>query len=184
MQVNRTHTNPPNLLFPPTAGQADAGQFGQAAPVVPAARVAPKGEPVAKAAPVAAPSAGVVLKLSNPADATKPEQSLYSKGSVFGPPKVDLGNMTLQSQLALGRDKGVFTKITLAQDGVLRVKPDTPQNPNSPEFVASAVTAMRDFQEGIALLKEQTPDGAQPGGFIAEGLRSLVQAAAKFKVFA
>ncbi len=186
MQVNRTHHAPTtlaNTLFPPTAGQGDAGQFGHAAPVAPAPRAAAKCDPVAKAPPVAAPSAGVVLKLSTPTDA-KPEQSLYSKGSLFGAPKIDLGNMTLENQLALGRNKGVFTKITLSQDGVLRVKPDVAQNPNSPVFVASAVTAMRDFQEGIAVLKEQTPEGSQSGGFIADGLRSLVQAAAKFKVFA
>lgn len=186
MQVNRTHHGPntlANTLFPPAGGQADAGQFGQAAPVAPVARAVAKGETGTKAPPAAAPSAGVVLKLSNPT-AVKPEQSLYSKGSLFGAPKMDLGNMTLESQLALGRNKGVFTKITLAQDGALRVKPDVPQNPNSPVFVASAVTAMRDFQEGIALLKEQTPEGAQSGGFIADGLRSLAQAAAKFKVFA
>jgi hypothetical protein len=185
MQVNRTHNAPNtlNMLFPPTGEQAHAGQSGQAVPVAPLARGPAKADPAAKPHTPAPPAAGVVLKLSTPTE-EKPEKSIYSKGSLFGAPKIDLGSMTLQSQLALGRDKGVFTKITLSQDGVLRVNPDVPQNPNSPVFVASAVTAMRDFQEGIALLKEQTPEGKQSAGFFADGLRSLAQAAAKFKVFA
>jgi hypothetical protein len=130
----------------------------------------------------------VVLKLSTP-DATRPEQALYTKAGTQGASaaaaKIDLSNMTLENQLALGKDKGVFTKITLSKDGVLLAAPKEQSSPQAPEFVSSAVTAMRDFQEGIALLKEQGTDASgKTAGFFADGLRSLQNAAAKLNVFA
>jgi hypothetical protein len=131
---------------------------------------------------------GVVLKLSSPA-ATRPEHALYTKAGTHSAnaaaAKIDLSNMTLENQLALGKDKGVFTKITLSKDGVLLAAPKEQPSPQAPEFVASAVTAMRDFQEGIALLKEQGVDtGGKSAGFFSEGLRSLQNVAAKLNVFA
>jgi hypothetical protein len=107
MQVNRTHNAPNtlNMLFPPTGEQAHAGQSGQAVPVAPLARGPAKADPAAKPHTPAPPAAGVVLKLSTPTE-EKPEKSIYSKGSLFGAPKIDLGSMTLQSQLALGQRQG------------------------------------------------------------------------------
>lgn len=195
MQVNRTHTAPNSTLFPPAGGQADAensaqsllsggagaaGATGVAAPL--------RGAPVAEVQTEPPAPQGVVLKLSTPGP-TRPEHALYTKAGTQSASvvavKIDLGNMTLENQLALGKDKGVFTKITLSKDGVLLATPHEQPSVEAPEFVSSAVTAMRDFQEGIALLKEQgTETGSKTAGFFSGGLRSLQSAAAKLNVFA
>jgi len=180
MQVNRPH-QPHNTLFPPAGGQPDAAQAGQAALPVALGRAAVTASPDAQSN--TPPAEGVVLKLSTKTDES-PEQTIYSRGKALGGQKIDLNNMTLENQLALGRNQGVFTKITLSKDGVLLAQPDPARKAQAPEFVSSAVTAMRDFQEGIAALSEQAPESSKTGGFFSDGLRSLQQAAAKLNVFA
>ena len=195
MQVNRTHTAPNATLFPPAGGQGDAEKSAQAllsggagAAGAPGVAAPVRGAPVAEVKKEAPAPQGVVLKLSTP-DASRPEHALYTKAGTqsasVAAAKIDLNNMTLENQLALGKDKGVFTKITLSKDGVLLAAPKEQPSPQAPEFVSSAVTAMRDFQEGIALLKEQGVDtGSKSAGFFSGGLRSLQSAAAKLNVFA
>ena len=189
MQVNRTHTAPNSTLFPPAGGQGDAEKSAQTLlPGVTGAAAPVRGAPVAEVQTETAAPQGVVLKLSTPG-ATRPEHALYTKAGTHSAnaaaAKIDLSNMTLENQLALGKDKGVFTKITLSKDGVLLAAPKEQPSPQAPEFVSSAVTAMRDFQEGIALLKEQGADtGSKSAGFFSDGLRSLQNVAAKLNVFA
>ena len=175
MHINRNTTT----LFPPAGGQADPNAVDlPGAPATRPAEPLPPGPVSAVAAP------GVVLKLSS-AQGANAEPAVYTKSQVLRNQKIDLSNMTLENQLVLGKNQGVFTKITLSKDGILLAKPGVAADGKSPEFVTSAVTAMRDFQEGIALLKEQAPDAGSKGhGFFSGGLRSLQHAAAKLNVFA
>lgn len=186
MQVNRTHTAPNATLFPPAGGQADAEKSAQT--VVPGVAAPVRAALVVEVKAAAPAPQGVVLKLSTPS-ATSPEQALYTKAGTnsasLAAAKIDLSNMTLENQLALGKDQGVFTKITLSKDGVLLAAPQAQPSAQAPEFVSSAVTAMRDFQEGIALLKDQGTDtSGKTAGFFSDGWRSLQTVAAKLNVFA
>jgi hypothetical protein len=96
----------------------------------------------------------------------------------------DLNAMTLESQLAYGRDQGVFTKITLHKDGVLVATPPRASDATG-GFVASAVTTMKDFEEGLALLKQHSPEPPSKAmGFLSDKLRGLQHVAAKLNVFA
>lgn len=161
------------LIFPsPNAnahGQANAGKSAALAPAP-----APVKAEVKVKAPVeveAPKTSGVIYTPSSPA--------------VTDASLTDLANMSLEKQLAYGRDRGVFTKIALNKDGVLIAKPDPAPHANAPEFVASAVTTMRDFEEGIALLKGNPADkGAKVAEAFSEKFKHLQQAAARLNVFA
>ena len=102
-----------------------------------------------------------------------------------GKGSADLNSMTLESQLEYGRNQGVFTKITLHKDGVLVASPNRDHSPAASGFVTSAVTTMQDFQEGIALLKQHSPEsGSKAMGFLSDKLRGLQNVASKLNVFA
>jgi hypothetical protein len=96
----------------------------------------------------------------------------------------DLDSMSLENQLEFGRNHGVFTKISLHIDGVLVATPPRASD-TSGGFVASAVTTMKDFEEGLALLKQHSPEsGSKTMGFLSDKLRGLQNAASKLNVFA
>ncbi|MBT9505440.1 hypothetical protein [Rhodoferax sp.] len=129
------------------------------------------------------------VKVKAPVEVEAPKTSgvIYTPSSpaVTDASLTDLANMSLEKQLAYGRDRGVFTKIALNKDGVLIAKPDPAPHANAPEFVASAVTTMRDFEEGIALLKGNPTDkGAKVAEAFSEKFKHLQQAAARLNVFA
>lgn len=164
MQINRTNglVFPPNSL-PPSTTQPAAPATPAAAPPVLTARIAPQ-------------ESGVIYTSSG-SDAAKPAATSSA----------DLSNMTLENQLELGRNMGVFTKITLSKDGVLVATPHraAASDAKPPEFVASAVTTMRDFEEGITALKGNSADAhSKTKDFLASKLRGLQQVASKLNVFA
>jgi hypothetical protein len=97
----------------------------------------------------------------------------------------DLSSMTLQKQLELGKDMGVFTKISFSKDSLKLAKLDPAPGLKSAAFVASAVTTMKDYEEGFAVLKENSGDAsAKTGNFLAAKFRDLQNLAGKLNVFA
>jgi len=106
------------------------------------------------------------------------------QGDTATSPVPDLDSLPLQSQLSLGQARGVFTKITYTRDGVLaRGRAVAPADGPQQDFVSSAVTTMRDYQEGYALLKGQTDAGrsAQANSFWSSGLRNLQATASRLR---
>src|SRR5450830_667502 len=169
MQINRSN----NLLFlPASSPQTSIKPTPVVSPVVtpvPAeVQVAPAESSAAKEAAVTYSSSGFVeKKYTTPADLT------------------NLRDMTLSNQLEVGKKMGVFTKITLSKDGVLVAKPDLSRAVNSPEFVASAVTTIKDFQDVIAVLKDCSPQSSSKASALLSGsLRNLQNVATRFHVFA
>ena len=98
----------------------------------------------------------------------------------------DLKSMTLQDQLQYGRNLGVFTKITLHNEGGLGNQQRSGQaSATADGFVSSAVSTMKDFEEGLAALKQNNPEASsKTSSFLAEKFRGLQNAAARLNVFA
>lgn len=169
MQIIRTdHLN---LQFPSTSPQPNAGS--PVPLVAPALKAAPSA-PVAPLAPPAPPASGVIYTGSG--NATSPDLDAEF---------ADLDNMSLENQLAYGRNKGVFTKITLSKDGVLVARPLGDTGAKSRDFAASAAATMKDFEEGIASLKKHSADvGDRANHSLAGKFKSLQQLTAKLNVFA
>lgn len=191
MQINRL----PNLVFPPTPGQTDAAAgenpslAGDKAASQPGQRVAAgqrsvtsPGHAKAAAAPAAGTAAapGVVLKLSQ---AAAEPSVVYGNGRAGLSSQPRWTEMSLENQLEFGRDHGVFTKIAVNKNGVLVGKAQAAYAEPSPEFARAAVDVIRDFQEGVAALKQQSGTSQGQGGFFTAPLRSLQQVAAKLNVF-
>ncbi len=168
MQIIRTdHLN---LQFPGTSTQPNASN--PLPSVAPAGKAAPSA-PVAPLAPQA-PVEGVIYTGSGIAAAPDADADF-----------ADLDNMSLENQLAYGRNKGVFTKITLSKDGVLVAKPLGGPSGKSRDFAASAAATMKDFEEGIASLKKHSADaGDKTNHSLAGKFKSLQQLTAKLNVFA
>ena len=162
-----------NLLsFPPMSAQPSAGKpapaaqsplssgtlASQARSPVRVAQTAVQAKAPAQPAPQPpAPASASVVTIGQivPAD----EGVTYTRAGVIGKPGLangvpDLDSMTLEKQLQVGRNLGVFTKITLHNDGVLVARPDSASR-KPPEFVAAAVATMKDFQEGFATLTQR-----------------------------
>jgi hypothetical protein len=99
---------------------------------------------------------------------------------------VDLGSMTLEKQLEFGKDHGVFTKITISKEGLQAARADQERSAPVTGFVSSAVTTMKDFEEGLALLNKDAAanTGSTAGNFFTAKFRGLQQAAGKLNVFA
>jgi hypothetical protein len=110
----------------------------------------------------------------------------------------DLNSLSMEEQLKLGQRMGVFTKITYSREGRMVANPFAnlaAQDPTgsaypyagiaATEFLRGAVSAMRDFEEGMAVLKSHAPATETKGGnFWSSGLRGLQNAASKLNVFA
>jgi hypothetical protein len=137
-------------------------QFPSAAPVASPSRIAPSGTPP------------VITDTVSPV-----EKGVKYTGST------DLKSMTLENQLEYGRDQGVFTKISLHKEGVLVMNPAQARGDADTGFVASAVTTMKDFEEGLAALKAHAPaSDSTTLGFLAGKFKGLQNAASKLNVFA
>ena len=96
---------------------------------------------------------------------------------------MDSESQAADHQRAVDRNAGVFTQITLNKDGVLVAKPQPAGK--QPDFVALAVSAMREFSDEADRLKAQSFDFNAPPAEMSWGsLKSLQQLAAKFNVFA
>lgn len=167
MQIIRNHSL--NLVFPSPLPQPNADTQADAAQAEPAASA-----PVISATPVQPQeSPGVIYTGSGHAAAPNPDADYP-----------DLDNMSLESQLAFGRNQGVFTKITLSKDGVLVAKPQG-SPARSVGFAASAAATIKDFEEGIASLKKHTSDANDRSASALSGrFKSLQQLTAKLNVFA
>ena len=97
----------------------------------------------------------------------------------------DLDNMTLESQVQLGKALGVFTKVTISSEGLAMSKLDQSNGLRSPEFVASAVATMKDFEEGLAAMKGSAqPTASKAAALFAGRFQNLQQAAARLNLFA
>ena len=97
----------------------------------------------------------------------------------------DLDNMSLESQVQLGKAMGVFTRVTISSEGLALAKLDQSKGLRSPEFVSSAVTTMKDFAEGLAAMKgDSQAAGIKAGGLFAGKFQNLQQAAARLNIFA
>ena len=137
------------------------------------------------------PSTAAPAASTKPAPATAPSvltdtvaAAPAQRGVVYTGSK-DLSNMTLENQLEYGRNQGVFTKISLHKDRVLVAGSNRDHSPANTGFVASAVTTMQDFQEGIALLKQHSAEpNSKAMEFLYDKLRGLQNAASKLNVFA
>ena len=174
MQIIRNHNL--NLAFPATLPQTSADQPDTAQPTVAAG--APTAPPPILTATVAPPaqSPGVIYTGSG-------NTGMPDLGADVDYP--DLDNMSLENQLEFGRNKGVFTKITLSKDGVLVSKPHGGFNAKSAGFAASAAATIKDFEEGIASLKQHTSEANDKSSSAMLGrFKSLQQLTARLNVFA
>lgn len=170
MQIIRNHNL--NLVFPSALPQPNADTQAGAAQTEPAAVAA---APVISVAPVqASVSPGVLYIGSGNTGLPNPDADYP-----------DLDNMSLENQLAFGRNQGVFTKITLSKDGVLVAKPQGGAHAPSAGFAAAAAATIKDFEEGIASLKKHTSDASDKSSSALSGrFKSLQQLTAKLNVFA
>ena len=132
--------------------------------------------------PSASDAAGLAATLGDDASAA-PQGAVQSAKKAV---PVDLGSMTLQKQLEFGKDHGVFTKITISKEGLQAARADQARSAQASGFVSSAVTTLKDFQDGLALLNKDAAvdSGSASGNFFAAKFRGLQQAASNLNVFA
>ncbi len=190
MQIDRYN----HLLFPRDNNSAATAKGGDTSAGAAAAAVAkPQAKPAAPA--VAAERSGerpesVVLKIQWPDDnktvarADAPVYSNARKAPAHEPPGAEV--QAEAHQRALDRNAGVFTQITLNKDGVLVVKPTSAGDAKPADFVAIAVSAMREFSDEAERLKVRTtePVSVPVDNAASWGkLKGLQQLAAKFNVF-
>jgi len=170
MQIIRN--NNLNLAFPATLPQTNADTQPAATP---APAVAPANPPVLTTKFIPPVETSGVIYIGSGNTGTQDPEADYP----------DLDNMSLENQLEFGRNKGVFTKITLSKDGVLVAKPHGGSHAPSAGFAASAAATIKDFEEGIASLKKHAPDGSDKSSNAMLGrFKSLQQLTAKLNVFA
>ncbi|HPW28484.1 MAG TPA: hypothetical protein PLL01_03745 [Rhodoferax sp.] len=131
----------------------------------------------------------VVMKVQLPENASaRASVAVYSdsrKPVSAGDTKADAETQAADHQCAIDRNAGVYTQITLNKDGVLVAKSQMAGASKQPDFVALAVSAMREFSDEAERQKTQSIGAAasaveRPWG----GLKGLQHLAAKFKVFA
>ena len=184
MQINRTN----NLLYLPATSQQTTSK--PATTESPQAASVPAEVSPAPAAAIPTTTTSATVSVSVSVNSSPELGGTYSSSGYvekkFVPPELtSLNDMSLSSQLEVGKSMGVFTKITLSKEGVLVAKPDQNRAVNSPEFVASAVKTIKDFQEGIAVLKENsTHSSSKASDLLSGSLRNLQNVAARFHVFA
>ncbi len=156
MQINRV-SDPFYLasLTPPPGSPADA-----------------TAAPAAESVPTA--GAGVTYTGAGNADAPAAPASIP-----------DLSTLSLASQLELGKNMGVFTKVTISKDAQLLAKADSFSGISSSSFATSAAATMQDMENGFAVLKQNSASAALGNGASLAGkFRNLQQLAGKLNVFA
>ena len=123
--------------------------------------------------------------------ANSPDPGVYTDGRkavVSG--EADTGAMARDHQLALDRSAGTFTQISLNKDGVLvanKAQPVASQD-KQPDFVALAVSAMREYSDEHDRQKvrgtTEIATAAAPTETHWSAFKGLQQIAAKLNVFA
>jgi len=133
----------------------------------------------------------VVLKVQFPdrgaLDSSRADAAVYTDGRKFvaaGGGQADGETQAADHQRAVDRNAGVFNQITLDKDGVLVAKPQPAAQAKPPDFVALAVSAMREFSDEAERQKARSFDFNAPAAEMPWGrLKGLQQLAAKFNVF-
>ncbi len=197
MQVDRYN----HLLFPRDAqagsnNPAALGKNVQSASGGAAGVLAkPRAGVPAEVPPTAADQAdGVVLRIQWPGGAQgaahAADAALYAPGRRMAVTDgADNGAMARGHQLAVDRNAGIVTQISL-KDGVLIARPHPVAPDKQPDFVALAVSAMREYSDEHDRLKVRaTPDAATapaaaPPQTQWSAIKGLQQIAAKLNVFA
>lgn len=189
MQIDRYH----HLQFPlDNSANAPGNDAAPGAAASALARSQPKAVAGVVSARDTSPTASVVLKIqfpgSNPADASAAQSPVYSNGRKAVTPGAsdnDADDANAGHQEALSRNAGVFTQITLDKAGVLVAKTQLGGDAKQPDFVALAVSAMREFSDEADRQKARSigPDAA-PAEMPWTKLKGLQQLAARFNVFA
>lgn len=148
--------------------------------------------------PAAARAQSVVLKVQLPEQAS--DKALRLDPSVYTDSRQPVGRTSLETdashqaddhQRALDRNAGVFTRIRLDKDGVLVASNPHPQPPvqpiasaKQPDFVALAVSAMREFSDEAERQKIQSfTFDEPPAQGPAHTFKGLQQLAARFNPF-
>jgi hypothetical protein len=202
MQVDRYN----HLLFPrdATAGNssgnnsnpAAAGKESAPAKAGGAAGLQAKPQPTGWGAQAdARPTSrteSVVLKIQWPdgTDAKPTDIPLYTPGRRMpAAGDADTGSMAREHQLAVGRQADSITPIAVSKDGVLVVaKPvqaaPQPESDAQPDFVALAVSALREYRDDPERQRVGKPLPAPAPEAHWSALKGLQQIAAKLNVFA
>ncbi len=156
-----------HLIFPPTYPSSNT----PAATTAPVAT--PQSLPIDAGSTDLAPAKtpGVIYTGSGNAD---------SSTTTTADSGTDISKLPLENLLELGKSKGVFTKITYNSAGQLVGNGNAGTGSASTDFVSSAVSTMRDFEDGVAALKGNSAT-SKSGDFWTSHLK---QAAAKLNVFA
>jgi hypothetical protein len=147
------------------------------------------GVPVPAVAPAASRPDGVVLKIQWPGGAQGAAQAadaaLYAPGRrVAASDDADTGAMARGHQLAVDRNAGIVTQISVDKDGVLIARPHPVAPDKQPDFVALAVSAMREYRDDPERQRSSTAAQASAPEAHWSALKGLQQFAAKLNVFA
>lgn len=134
----------------------------------------------------------VVLKIQLPDSVA--DAAVYSHGRKIGATEdqdADAHCQARNHQQAVDRNSGVFTQIMLNKDGVLVARPQPAASAREPDFVALAVSAMREFSDEHERQKVRSADAnvapaanPTPAETPWTTLKGLQQFAAKLNVFA
>jgi len=183
-----TSANAPGNDSTAGANGAGVGQTQAKSPLPPAA------PPVERSSTRAD---SVVLKIQwpdspSPAGTPGADSPVYSNARKSAvPASAEPGSDPAQDhQRAVARNAGVFTQLAVSKDGVLVAKPQAASETKPPDFVALAVSAMREFSDeaqrqklrafdASAAMPVPTPEAHRNS--IKGGLQQL---AARFNVFA
>lgn len=189
MQIDRYQ----HLQFPlDNSANAPGKDAAPGATVSALARSQPR--PVADVASArdAGPAASVVLRIqypgSQPVDASAAQSPVYTNSRKAVAPASsdgDADDANAGHQEAVSRNAGVFTQITLDKAGVLVAKTQPSGDAKQPDFVALAVSAMREFSDEADRQKARSAGpNAAPAEMPWAKLKGLQQLAARFNVFA
>lgn len=147
--------------------------------------------PAEVASPASARPDGVVLKIQWPGGAQgaahAADAALYAPGRrVAATDGTDADTMARAHQLAVDRNAGIVTQISVNKDGVLVARPHPSAPDKQPDFVALAVSAMREYSDEHDRQKVRaTPEvGTAATETQWSAFKGLQQIAAKLNVFA
>ncbi|MDO8287161.1 MAG: hypothetical protein Q7T69_19320 [Rhodoferax sp.] len=188
MQIDRYN----HLLFPrDSSNPATSGKQPAPAAIAPA-QTKPQVAGDSARDGESARSGSVVLKIQVPDSVA--DAAVYSRGRKAGATEdqdSDAQGKAQNHQQALDRNAGVFTQITLNKDGVLVARPQPAASAREPDFVALAVSAMREFSDEHERQKVRSADAQvapapnpTPADTPWTALKGLQQFAAKLNVFA
>ena len=188
MQIDRHN----HLQFPRNNTPASTGNESSSAGLAPGLDKAQARALVVPADSLRGRSDSVVLKIQWPDDLSVgiagADAGVYAaarKASRSDGTLADADSQAADHQRAVDRNAGVFTRITLDKDGVLVAKPQPAGESKQPDFVALAVSAMREFSDEAERQKVRSfDDTAAPAAASWGKLKGLQQLAAKFNVCA